>query len=102
MENEAIKKVCSRCGRDLPLSEFPKNTTCRGGHSGVCKKCKVEQMRDYRRNLAEKARLYDERGGLESYTPRQLMEELARRGYRGSLTYTETRTVDLQKILENE
>lgn len=68
MENEAIKKVCSRCGRELPLSEFPKNTTCRGGHSGVCKKCKTEQMRDYRRDLAEKARLYDERGGVLSHT----------------------------------
>lgn len=30
------------------------------------------------------------------------MEELERRGYRGTLTYTETRTVDLTKILDNE
>lgn len=66
MENEAIKtKVCSRCGRELPLTEFPKSAQCRDGHSGVCKKCKVEQMRDYRRNLAEKARLYNERGGAQ-------------------------------------
>lgn len=69
MENEAINtKVCSRCGQELPLSEFPKSSRCRGGHSGVCKKCKVEQMRDYRRNLAEKARLYDERGGVSKTT----------------------------------
>ena len=98
MENEAIKKVCSRCGRELPLSEFPKNTTCRGGHSGVCKKCRGEQMRDYRRNLVEKARLYDERGGLESYTPRQLMKELAKRGYEGTLTYTERKTIDITRL----
>ena len=103
MENEAIKtKVCSRCSMELPLSEFPKSSQCRGGHSGVCKKCKVEQMRDYRRNLAKKAKLYDERGGLKDYTPRQLMEELARRGYKGTLTYTETRTVDIQNILKDE
>lgn len=41
-------------------------------------------------------------GGLESYTPRQLMEELARRGYRGTLTYTETRTIDLTKIMDDD
>ena len=70
MENEVIKtKVCSRCGRELPLSDFSKNPTCRDGHAGVCKKCKVEQMRDYRRNLAEKARLYDERGISKATRP---------------------------------
>ena len=69
MGNEAIKtKVCSRCGRELPLTEFPKNARCSGGHSGVCKKCKREQINDYRRNLAEKARLYDERGGVSRAT----------------------------------
>ena len=99
MENEAIKtKVCSRCGRELPLSEFPKSSTCRGGHSGVCKKCKAEQERDYRRNLAEKARLYDERGGLKDYTPRELMLELSRRGYEGVLTYTERKTIDITRL----
>lgn len=103
MANEAIKtKVCSRCSMELPLTEFPKNAQCRDGHSGVCKKCKAEQMKDYRRNLAEKARLYDERGGLETFTPRELMKELARRGYKGTLTYTETRTVDLTKIMDDD
>ena len=99
MENEAIKtKVCSRCGRELPLSEFPKNSTCRGGHSGVCKKCRAEQTRDSRRNLVEKARLYDERGGLKDYTPRELMLELKRRGYEGTLTYTERKTIDITRL----
>ena len=41
-------------------------------------------------------------GGLKDYTPRELMEELARRGYKGTLTYTETRTVDIQNILKDE
>lgn len=99
MENEAIKtKVCSHCGQELPLSEFPKNSKCRGGHSGVCKKCRAEQMRDSRRTLAEKARLYDERGGLETFTARELMKELSRRGYEGVLTYTERKTIDISKL----
>ena len=70
MGNEAIKtKVCSRCGRELPLTEFPKNARCSGGHSGVCKKCKREQINNYRRNLAEKARLYDMRGVSKTTRP---------------------------------
>ena len=99
MGNEAIKtKVCSRCGRELPLTEFPKNARCSGGHSGVCKKCKREQINDYRRNLAEKARLYDMRGGLKDYTPRELMLELKRRGYEGTLLYTERKTIDIGSL----
>lgn len=33
--------------------------------------------------------------GLSAYTPRQLMEELARRGYEGKLTYTKIVTIDI-------
>ena len=103
MENEAIKtKVCSRCGRELPLTEFPKNAQCRGGHSGICKKCKKEQVNDYRRNLAEKARLYDMRGGLKDYTPRELMLELKRRGYEGVLSFTERKTIDISQLDDNQ
>lgn len=35
-------KVCSRCGRELPLTEFYKNDSCADGHIGQCKKCKNE------------------------------------------------------------
>ena len=70
MENEAIKtKVCSRCGMELPLTEFPKNANSYDGHLGVCKKCQRERMRDYRRNLVEKARLYDKRGAQRLHAP---------------------------------
>lgn len=99
MENEAIKtKVCSRCGMELPLTEFPKNANSYDGHLGVCKKCQRERMRDYRQNLAKKARLYDERGGLKDYTPRELMLELKRRGYEGVLTFTERKTIDISQL----
>ena len=99
MENEAIKtKVCSRCGRALPITEFPKNAYTRDGHLGICKECQRERMKDYRRNIAEKARLYDLRGGLKDYTPRELMLELKRRGYEGTLSYTERKTIDIGKL----
>ena len=103
MENEAIKtKVCSRCGRELPRTEFPKNAQSRDGHLGVCKKCHRKRMNDYRRNLAEKARLYDMRGGLKDYTPRDLMLELKRRGYEGVLSFTERKTIDISRLDDNQ
>lgn len=37
-----------------------------------------------------------ERPQLSQYTPRELMEELARRGYAGTLTYTQK--VDISKL----
>lgn len=35
-------KVCSRCGQELPITEFYENPTCADGHIGQCKKCKYE------------------------------------------------------------
>ena len=35
-----------------------------------------------------------------SYTPRELMEALYKMGYRGKLTYTEVKTIDLSTIME--
>lgn len=37
-------------------------------------------------------------GGLKDYTPRELMVELARRGYEGVLTYTERKTIDITRL----
>jgi hypothetical protein len=38
----------------------------------------------------------EDRPKLEQFTPRELMEELARRGYAGTLTYTHK--VDISKL----
>jgi hypothetical protein len=35
---------------------------------------------------------------LEDFTPRQLMEELKRRGYTGKLQYVEVKNIDLDKL----
>jgi hypothetical protein len=35
---------------------------------------------------------------LEDFTPRQLMEELKRRGYTGRLQYVEVKDIDLDKL----
>ena len=37
-------KVCKKCGRLLPLDQFPKHNTSRDGHDGLCVDCKRERM----------------------------------------------------------
>lgn len=32
-------KVCSKCGRELPVSDFYKNKVAKDGLSSYCKKC---------------------------------------------------------------
>lgn len=44
--NEAVKGVpsgyrrCTKCGRVLPLEDFPKNKACAGGHRPECRPCR--------------------------------------------------------------
>lgn len=40
-------------------------------------------------------------GGLKGYTPRDLMLELKRRGYEGTLTFTERKTIDISQLDDN-
>ena len=57
----------------------------------VCNDCALEH-----RKANHKAKQYSARQlTLQDYTPRELMEELARRGYEGKLTYTHVETIDI-------
>ena len=38
-------KVCTKCGRELPLNEFNKNKKLKDGHEGQCKKCRAESKK---------------------------------------------------------
>ena len=42
-------KVCKKCGKESPLSEFGKKVSHNGVtyYNGVCKKCKAEQIHEY-------------------------------------------------------
>lgn len=99
---EEKTKVCRKCGRELPLSEFPRTALSKDGHINTCKTCRASYEKSHRITTREKARLYDKAvvngGGLSAYSPRQLMQELYSRGYRGTLTYTETKTINLETI----
>lgn len=41
-------KICSKCGRELPISEFSKCKTKRDGLQAYCKECKAEHQKRYR------------------------------------------------------
>lgn len=39
MEELTETKVCKKCGRELPITEFALNKTSKDGHVGQCKNC---------------------------------------------------------------
>lgn len=77
-------KVCKVCGQELPLSEFRKSPFAPNGIA-TCNKCVGEK--------SKKTKLFKETTGstnteLAKFTPRELIEELKSRGYKGKLYVT--------------
>ena len=101
MEKKTIEtRVCATCGRELPITMFAQN------HYGIAKSCKEcngkkiaagkarqNELESLRKELsiAKNAR-------LAMFTPRDLMEELARRGYKGKLTYTKIEEINIENF----
>lgn len=69
-------KRCPKCGRELPKSEF---AGC------YCKDCKREMNREYMKRKTQLRKVGNPK--LAEFTPRELIEELRFRGYRGELTF---------------
>ena len=95
-------KVCKCCGRELPISSFKKG---RWGVVSVCMDCdkqhraeKRQARIDEQKKKVEDVRAENRQLCLADFSPRELMEELYRRGYRGKLEYTETHTIDLSTL----
>jgi len=97
-------KTCKVCGRELPIERFSRN---RQGVLSLCKECQSKRLvQGHAKGKSSKR----EPEGLElaptnyrnlrlaDFTPRELMEELVRRGYTGKLQYVEVRTIDLEKF----
>ena len=96
------KKVCKFCGRELPINNFKKG---RWGYVSVCNECDKKHRAENRQARIDKAKqkIEDVRAEnrqlcLADFTPRELMEELKRRGYEGKITYVETHTIDLSAL----
>lgn len=91
---EQILKKCRCCGRDLPINNFKSSRW--GGRVSVCTECATQKARDNKlrkkqekenKKANENAKKSERQKMLEQFTPRELMNELARRGYTGELTY---------------
>lgn len=73
-------KVCSKCGRELPITEFYKNADCADGHIGQCKQCKYEKakLRRARAKAQQTANTppYTCNPEFADKTPRELQDSL--------------------------
>ena len=87
MENTQTK-TCPKCGRTLPIENFYKRSN--GQIFTYCKEC-VKVI-----NSARRITPPDSENPLSAYTPRQLMQELKRRGYTGKLYIQQV--ADLDKL----
>lgn len=89
---DKLTKVCSRCGRELPIDNFAKNAKSKDGRLSICKECRSAAISagyaKKRKNMSLPVKGVE--GGnpeLARFTPRQLIEELRSRGFEGELTY---------------
>lgn len=90
-------RKCTCCGRELPLDQFVKKNF---GLSKTCREChgkKIAEAKQKKRDMenAEQRILNARNLRLADFTPRELMEELARRGYAGKLSITQVHEIDI-------
>lgn len=99
-------KVCSKCGRELPKSEFYRNANAKDGLQFFCKECTKEAVQNGRmkkksQSGAEakapveqpKHKVYTN-PVLAPITPREMMLELKARGYEGELIFKEIKITE--------
>lgn len=66
-------KKCICCGRELPVSAFRRAFKSADGFANTCRECKSGGA--------------DNNAPLSKFQPRELIEELRKRGYTGELKY---------------
>ena len=51
-----MTKVCNKCGKKKPLSDFHKHKIERDGHTSICKKCRCFDSAEWRKNNPKKVK----------------------------------------------
>ena len=92
---ETRMKTCRKCGRELPINNFPKDKVMKDGHKNTCKACLSAYNRE--KNALAKGAVKDapkvsdpikhelEQSGILAIPPRLLISALRYHGYRGTL-----------------
>lgn len=84
-------KKCSKCGRELPASEFWKNASTEDGLQTYCKECgNVYATKTVRKLRGGGLKKIYSNPELARFSPRELIAELKARGYTGELKFTQT------------
>ena len=91
---------CKCCGKDLPLQMF---RTSKLGRYQTCNECLRQNQ--IKAKLEKKLAKMTEKDvtearsmRLKDFTPRELMAELKRRGYKFKMEYVETHVIDSKDI----
>lgn len=88
-------KICRVCGAEKEVTEFRKLSAHIGGgkrYAGICKDCERKKRKP--RKISEFAPIKGiGNPELAKFTPRELIEELKSRGYKGTLTIEKTVTL---------
>lgn len=93
-------KICSCCGKELPLSMFSRNAI---GVFSVCNDCITKKKNETRKKNKEERNFEQElteakKMRLSEFTPRELAEELYRRGYTGKLKFVQVKEIDISNF----
>lgn len=84
-------KTCRKCGVEKPIDQFRRILNSPDGHTHVCLSCINFRRGKKHDDLGVNSRLpKGSNPALAQFTPRELIEELKSRGYKGELQYTHT------------
>lgn len=98
MEQET--RICKRCGEEKPITAFTKS---KGTYNFVCQECANKHNRETRKKKKNEKTLTEEllrakTMRLSEFTPRELMNELASRGYKGKLSFVQVQEIDIENF----